>query len=347
MWKKPATERRAKVNISRASKLFFPLNMARPRAWIVVALTLCIVGLADAISGYAIWFGPLYLMIIGFAAWSLGWREAVGVGLSCLGITLVVNGFSIYPYGTAHAYWNLAIRILAVLVIIGILDSARKLCENEWLLARTDPLTGVLNRQAFFELAESIDHSETWYVLVYADLDGLKRLNDREGHARGDACLQAYTAHVQQLIRKDDIFARVGGDEFFIYLAVRDEEAGKAVALRLHKGMNEAASEFSASLRCSTGALILAPGSRSLSREVKIADELMYQAKNAGASLRVASVHERRGSLYVSPDWKLSAAFGEEAGPTTCASIEMREQSVGAAIEPIEAYRPSTGIAAA
>lgn len=340
MWKKPASERRSSIGAALASKLTFPISMARSRAWAITILGLCIVGVSDVLSGQAVWFGPAYLMIIGFAAWSLGWREAVGTGLTCLAITLPANGFALYPYGAGVALWNLTVRVLAVLVIIALLDNARKLCERQWLLARTDPLTGALNRQAFFELADSIPYSETWCVLVYADLDGLKRLNDHEGHARGDHGLKAYSTHVKKLIRKDDVFARIGGDEFLVYLAVRDEAAGKTVATRLHQGMNEATAKISAKLRCSIGALILAPGPRTIGRELRIADELMYEAKGVGASLRVATVRDCRGTLYVSPDWSLSRSFGKDE---TREETEPEESPIAALYEREAGLPPPSG----
>jgi diguanylate cyclase (GGDEF)-like protein len=329
MRKRPKTERRSTLGAALASKLSFPIDMARSRAWAIVAFGICVIGISDVFTGHAIWLGPVYLIIIGFAAWFLGWQKAVMVGVACMAVTLSANGLRLYPHGGAEAFWNLAVRIIAVLMIIALIDNARKLYEKQWLLARTDQLTGALNRQAFFEIANSIPHTETWSVLVFADLDGLKKLNDNEGHARGDLGLKVFSERVRKLIRKDDIFARIGGDEFLIYLTVKDETAGKAVTARLHQIMNEATATFSPELRCSIGALILAPGRRAIDREVQIADELMYEAKEIGASLRVATVRECRGSFFALPDWALSRTFGESDTADSSATV-----SVGSHREP-------------
>jgi diguanylate cyclase (GGDEF)-like protein len=226
---------------------------------------------------------------------------------------LGANGLNLYPYGTIAAHWNVAVRVLAVLSIIGFLRWMRRSYEREWRLARTDPLTGALNRQAFFELAGAIHHSPAWDLIAYADLDGLKRLNDQHGHIVGDRCLKAYAKHVRASIRKDDIFVRLGGDEFLIYMSMRDEAAAKAVAARLHRGMNTIAAQMDAKLGCSLGVLILPPGQRAVERELKLADELMYEAKQRGAALMAATAHERRGTFYIGRHWELVHSYADPA----------------------------------
>lgn len=309
MSKKAAVEQRVTTLSGFAPMLSSPFHTSQQRAWKMTAFGLCLIGFADIATPPDAWFGPAYLMIIGFAAWSLGWREAFGVALTSLAVTVFANGLSFYPFGTAAALWNLTMRFVAVSLIICMLDGARRSCEREWRLARTDPLTGALNRQAFFELTGNITHSNDWCILAYADLDGLKKLNDKQGHKQGDESLQAYAHCVKKITRKDDVFARIGGDEFILYMVVRDEDAGKAVATRLHQSMNAAMADFSADLRCSIGVLILAPGDRSIDRELSAADELMYEAKGHGAALVVATARETGGSLYISRDWRLTGSF--------------------------------------
>jgi diguanylate cyclase (GGDEF)-like protein len=197
--------------------------------------------------------------------------------------------------------------------MVALLSYARAACDTQWRLARTDPLTGALNRKAFFELAGTIKESKSWHVLAYADLDGLKRLNDAEGHEHGDRALQAFSSHVRKAIRKDDIFARIGGDEFLVYLAVRDAQAGLTVANRLHRAMNSAASDPDHPLHCSVGALILAPGVRSIDRELRVADELMYEAKHTGSALAVATAREHVGGLTMAGRYMQTGTMVETA----------------------------------
>ena len=103
--------------------------------------------------------------------------------------------------------------------------------------AERDPLTAVLNRRGFArELARARAYVERYggnAALVYLDLDGFKRVNDRHGHAAGDAVLTAVAAALVAAVRASDVVARIGGDEFAVLLwnlSVRDAH-NKAIAL--------------------------------------------------------------------------------------------------------------------
>jgi diguanylate cyclase (GGDEF)-like protein len=301
-----AFERRIEADDELIARFAVPGRMSRPQAWAVTLAGLGLTAFGNVLTDAAVWFGPFYLVCIGYAAWSLGWRPALGVGLLSIASVLSINGLNLYPYGTIAALWNLGMRIVAVLMYIGLLDHARNSYAREWRLARTDPLTGALNRQAFFELAGAATSARGWRLLAYADLDGLKRLNDRSGHAVGDTCLKDYVRHVRTVIRKYDVFARIGGDEFVIYMRVRDEAAAKIVATRLHCEMNTIAARIDGDLRCSVGVLILPPGQRLIDREVRMADQLMYEAKQRGADLAAATLREVRGRLYILRHWEMS-----------------------------------------
>jgi diguanylate cyclase (GGDEF)-like protein len=100
-----------------------------------------------------------------------------------------------------------------------------------------DPLTEIRNRRGFArELARSLAYVKrygTSAVLIYVDLDGFKLVNDRHGHAAGDAVLKAVAATLLRHVRTSDIVARMGGDEFAVLLwNVRGAAAAaKAAAL--------------------------------------------------------------------------------------------------------------------
>lgn len=104
--------------------------------------------------------------------------------------------------------------------------------------SRTDSLTGLLNRKGFSEeirLLEAVFHRgqekemRKASTLLAMDLDGFKEVNDSCGHACGDFCLKLIAEKVRGVLRESDIFSRVGGDEFSIYLAQDDEEGALKV----------------------------------------------------------------------------------------------------------------------
>jgi diguanylate cyclase (GGDEF)-like protein len=285
------------------------IRLQTVHAWTVVLLCVDLAALGDLLTGPDLWLGPVYLFVMCLAAWSLGWRAGQAVGVGCMALTFAINGASLYPYGTAEMVWNLGMRFAAISLVVTVVAGARRAYLSEWWLARTDVLTGALNRQAFFELADGVVDARRWRLLIYADLDGLKQINDRYGHAAGDRSLKAYAAAVRQGIRRNDLFARVGGDEFLVFMAVKDETAARAVASRLHLAMNATPTNSGGYLRCSVGALVISPGERSLDALVCRADNLMYDAKLRGGALELGHVldpapdgsPERLGGLLPAP----------------------------------------------
>jgi len=263
------------------------VHLPAAHAWMLVLLLADLVAISDLATGPELWFGPVYLLVICLATWSRGWKAGQATGIGCMALTFALNGASLYPYGSTELAWNLAARFAAVSAIVVVIAGVRRAFVREWWLARTDPLTGALNRQAFFDLGEALAASPRWRLLLYADLDGLKEVNDGHGHGVGDACLKAYAAAVRQAIRNSDLFARVGGDEFLVFMSVKNEAAARSVAARLHAAMNATPAESGIHLQCSVGALLVPPGSLSVDELVKQADSLMYQAKLRGAGLEL------------------------------------------------------------
>jgi diguanylate cyclase (GGDEF)-like protein len=263
------------------------VRISAPQAWMVSLLLVDLAAIADVLTGTALWFGPIYLLVISITTWSLGWRAGHVTGISCMALTFTLNGTSLYPYTGSDLAWNLALRFTAVSLVVTVIAGARRAYLREWWLARIDILTGALNRQAFFELGETLSASSRWRLLLYADLDGLKAINDGRGHAAGDDCLKTFAATIRRAIRRNDLFARVGGDEFLVFMAVKDEAAAASTAARLHRTINAPPGGHGRTVRCSVGALLVPPGPMEIDELVRQADDLMYRAKQRGACLEI------------------------------------------------------------
>lgn len=158
------------------------------------------------------------------------------------------------------------------------------LLEHE---ADHDPLLSVANRRAFVRhLARMMSYAERYGAhgcILYFDLDGLKRLNDTEGHAAGDAALQ----HVARLflgsIRESDILGRLGGDEFGILLAQTALAEGNEKAASLAKQIESSPFEWKGKalpLSVSYG-VHLFEGSEDIDTAIAAADKAMYTQKHA------------------------------------------------------------------
>ena len=122
-----------------------------------------------------------------------------------------------------------------------------KLSEVEGLADR-DALTPLLNRRAFMrELARIQTFSRRYNSpasLVYFDLDDFKSVNDRFGHAAGDAVLKAVAERLTGLVRESDIVARMGGDEFAVILVQAGHRTAEAKAEALARTLEAAPIQF-------------------------------------------------------------------------------------------------------
>lgn len=276
---------------SHAFRLAQPLFMRVSRSTAAWALTgsalLAIVAshLLPSTTGY----GPVFLMIFAFGAWLVSSQFALTLGLFVV-IVQFLNGHGIFQHdGTITTAVELTVRLACALAVVFMLSIAREGLEVEWRYARSDPLTGALNRKALFEAVKAETKRDGISLLVFADVNGLKRVNDRLGHEAGDAALRDFADRVQKAIRKGDLFARIGGDEFVIYMNVRDPSAAELVAQRLHQVLNVDARHDDARLQCSLGVLVLPVGSESIDDELRQADALMYKAKAEGLGLVISS----------------------------------------------------------
>lgn len=160
---------------------------------------------------------------------------------------------------------------------------ARKSQRAAEFLARYDPLTGVLNRRAFMEQAEQRIADEGQSVVCYLDLDRFKQINDKYGHAAGDAFL-AHVAHVlRRNCRSDDLLARFGGDEFVIVFQNIDIQSAMQ---KVRVILLECASEVAIQDTRLTGSISIGMAetnaSDSLDETLSNADAALYHVKAAG-----------------------------------------------------------------
>jgi len=121
-------------------------------------------------------------------------------------------------------------------------DEVRTLQEKEEQLEKIqylsfhDPLTGLYNRYFFFEEMCRLDTERNLPIsIIMGDVDGLKLTNDIFGHAAGDRLLKKVAEVLRNVCRKDDIIARIGGDEFIILLPKTSYEQAKAIMDRISK----------------------------------------------------------------------------------------------------------------
>lgn len=165
--------------------------------------------------------------------------------------------------------------------------------------ARTDPLTGLLNRRAFLDEAQRrIDRLEREGLpgtLMFVDLDRLKPLNDQLGHEAGDAALILTSTILRNMVRPADLVARLGGDEFALWLDGFDGLTAAERAEHLRLTFPRDAAEFALpgqqGLTMSIGIACRQPGEgEELDDIIQRADLAMYEVKrNGGNHWRVSN----------------------------------------------------------
>lgn len=165
----------------------------------------------------------------------------------------------------------------------------RRLAENDWL-------TGAVARGAFERLSQGILSRDiqrnTSSGLIMFDIDFFKQLNDRYGHPAGDAVLKQVTAACQNALRKRDIFARVGGEEFTVLVPETSPEILQRVAERLKQtvetltlhGLPERTQ-----ITASFGITMAERGEETIRPALKRADAALYKAKSRGRNCIVNS----------------------------------------------------------
>ena len=159
--------------------------------------------------------------------------------------------------------------------------------EQLRMLSLTDELTGLYNRRGLFALGEHTlriaRRRARGLGVIYVDVDGLKAINDRFGHAQGDEALRTVADAIRASTRESDVAGRVGGDEFVIL--VEDEPAVTADLLqRLRRRVERANAKGGRSyqLSLSLGAVDWEPGDRATLQElIERADQRMFDDKRA------------------------------------------------------------------
>jgi len=230
-----------------------------------------------------IWCGPRLLtmaLLLGYGvsalvripmAWVGGTREllapTVGNMISYLSGSLLLG---LWPF------------LMALLV-------GQRLLAQQRHLAMTDLLTGVLNRRGFEEamqreFSRAARKNETLSLLLL-DIDHFKQINDRFGHQLGDRVLALLTKHVSGTLRTEDVFGRLGGEEFGVILPSIDHAQALEVAERI-RGLVAAlpidAAQAQAHITVSIGVASTDADGREWDSLYRVADQRLYDVKTAG-----------------------------------------------------------------
>lgn len=149
--------------------------------------------------------------------------------------------------------------------------------------ALTDVLTGLLNRRALFDRFEAATLPAGTAVLMF-DIDHFKQINDRRGHAAGDAVIKHFAEIIARSVRPEDPVARIGGEEFCAILPVMSIDQAKAIAERVRSDLDSGPVRLHGETLHATVSVGVATSNEgeSFSSVLSRADGALYKAKGNG-----------------------------------------------------------------
>lgn len=249
-------------------------------------LLVLLVVLVDLATGTELDDTILYLIPVVFATWFSTLRIGLFMSVaSCIAQNWV--GHVEHPKASELTIMSSTLVHLGFFVITAwLLGRLQTSFQHEKLLARTDLLTGMLNRRAFYESVEReirrAGRNGKPLTAAYLDLDNFKQVNDRLGHKAGDEILCLTAEIILASTRATDSVARLGGDEFALLLPETGSEGARSLLNRLHARLLQEIRRKEEDVGCSIGMVTFCVPPADAEEFVHRADTLMYAVKADG-----------------------------------------------------------------
>jgi diguanylate cyclase (GGDEF)-like protein len=228
---------------------------------------------------YYVWLGVLAFYFLS------RWQAALVMALMGGAYAGVLN---LVPTIQPEQRWltTMGVAAIAGMLLSFVRDRVQELLSRLTDAARTDPLTGLLNRRALEELFEielaQAARSGRPLAVIVGDLDRFKVVNDRLGHQHGDQTLRALAEQLDRWKRRIDMAARVGGEEFALLLPETDERGAYLVAERLRRATKRQFADGPFNLTISFGVASFPDHGDDAEMLLRAADQALYAAKSMG-----------------------------------------------------------------
>jgi diguanylate cyclase (GGDEF)-like protein len=246
-----------------------------------------LVGILNRIAGPELSSTVFYLIPIALVTWFT--KRLFGLILSILSAStwLIADLTSGATYSCADIpYWNAVARLGSFFILTCILSALNSTLKKEKEFSRIDFLTGVRNRRYFIELVNMeinrIRRYKHPFTMVCIDLDNFKTVNDCFGHTTGDNLLRLVARVIQENIRLTDTLARLGGDEFAILLPETGRDVAEVIMQKVQKINLDIMRRHGWPVTLSIGVVTFTSSPSTVDETLRIADRLMYTAKNNG-----------------------------------------------------------------
>ncbi len=235
----------------------------------------------------------MMISMLGIFPLTMGWGIALIAIVFCIHLGLVTSLGQLMTANTANSFW-----VLSVLsgISLWVQSSQLLMLMRLYRESTRDPLTGLINRRVLMKrLTAEIEHIKrggSSFCIQMFDLDRFKRINDSHGHLVGDKVLQAAANVIQKGLRKNDIVARFGGEEFLAVLPGCTSAEAVSIAERIRQSCYEAQvfthNGERLQLSTSIGVTEYEQG-EAIEVALNRADESLYKAKELGRNCVVHS----------------------------------------------------------
>lgn len=251
--------------------------------WVdIAAASLC--ALADATLSTPAFL--VFLMIILGNGMRYGLKSFGEAVIGCFGASIIIVWLRLPDYLDRFSVSAIFFLVFFAIIVLYSYSLTAKIERARDKLAHernVDALTGILNRRALNErvmqLCDSAKGCGREAVVLFADLDGFKNVNDTHGHHVGDRVLVAVAERILESVRSLDVVARYGGDEFLLILPNTTPDGGEVVAQRIRRAINEWAQANQINFNVSIGVGHYPAHGSDLESVIASVDKAMYRSK--------------------------------------------------------------------
>lgn len=240
---------------------------------------------------------PNYLLLL----FSTKWSTAIITNLAYTVLEIISQYYFLVPEVSGN-------MLIKVLVLVPMINSIiffmlayfrikfKKVNDQLEDLVAHDPLTGIYNRRYFDTAIEKniISYTKTGkpFQLIFFDIDHFKLINDNYGHPCGDYVLKELTRVITSEVRSEDVFTRIGGEEFALLMPETTVENGEILAQRMRKAIEEITLRYNDTLIPVTISIGVASyHGGSIAELINKADSALYKAKSNGRNQVVIADH--------------------------------------------------------
>jgi diguanylate cyclase (GGDEF)-like protein len=249
-------------------------------------LLISLTAVLDYQTGPDLSLAIFYLLPIAAGAWWGGFAHGILLAVASVVAWHLVEIAQHPGLNPGVSLWNGVVRFCFFVMTSSLLTRQHLAMRREQMMARTDPLTGAANGRTFYEVAQlelqRSGRTRRPFTMAYLDVDNFKKVNDRLGHAAGDALLCRLAETIRRHTRGHDLLARLGGDEFALLLPDTDGTGARASLTKLQETLQRDMGGAGFQVTYSIGAATFLQPPADVDAMVRRVDALMYAVKRAG-----------------------------------------------------------------